>query len=242
MHFNRSVTDRAAAVKALTVEATPAVEGRWHWIDSQDVHYRPEQYWAPGTTITVHVSLYGVDLGNGTYGASNANATIHIGDSHVAIADNKTHHMKVYVNGTMVRDIPVSLGMGGTTKGDDGQTVSFWTRSGPHVVIRKDPVHDMSSASFGISDPSSPFFYKPVAIKSAVRISYTGEFVHLRTWSVSQIGHENTSHGCINVGVANAQWIYDLLIPGDVVDVVGTPITLPVTDGLGDWTVPWSKW
>lgn len=242
VHFSHPVSDREAAVKALTVTSTPAVEGRWHWINSTNAHYRPEKYWATGTTITVRASVYGVKLGSGTYGSSNASATIHIGESHVAIADAKTHHMKVYVDGAMVRDIPVSLGMGGSTKGDNGQVVDFWTRSGPHVVILKSLTHYMASDTFGLSDPSSKYYYAPVLIKDTVRISYAGEFVHLRTWSLSQIGHRNTSHGCINVGPKDAKWIYDLLIPGDVVDVTGTPKTLPLTDGLGDWTIPWSQW
>jgi lipoprotein-anchoring transpeptidase ErfK/SrfK len=244
VHFSHSVptSARAAAVAALTVTAMPSVEGRWHWIDGQDVHYRPETYWAAQTTITLNAALYGVNLGGGYYGSRNVSATIHIGDSHVAIADNTTHHMKVYVNGVMTKDIPVSLGMGGTTTGANGETINFYTRSGPHVVIQKLPEHDMSSTTFGIKDPTSKYYYAPVKIYDTVRISYTGEFVHKRTWALSQIGHLNTSHGCINVGPKDIMWVYNLLIPGDIVDVLHTPIKLPVTDGLGDWTVPWSQW
>jgi lipoprotein-anchoring transpeptidase ErfK/SrfK len=244
VHFSRSVpaSARARVQRALHVTTTPAVPGRWRWIDGQNVHYRGAVYWATGTTIKINANMYGLSLGNGTYGARNASATIHIGASHIAVADNTTHHMKVYVSGTMVRDIPVSLGSGKSAKGDHGQLIDFWTRSGPHVVIIKTPSHVMSSASYGLTDKNSPFYYAPETIYDTVRISYAGEFVHKRTWSLGQIGHVNTSHGCINVGPENAKWIYDLLIPGDIVDVTGTPKTLPLTDGLGDWTIPWSKW
>ncbi len=244
VHFSKAVATsaRAGVEKALTVTATPSVEGRWHWIDSQNVHYRGAEYWPSGTTINLSAKLYGVSLGGGAYGSKNVGATIHIGDKHVAIADNATHHMKVYVNDKMVKDIPVSLGNGHTAEGSHGETIDFWTRSGPHVVIIKTPSHVMSSASYGLTDTSSPYYYAPETIYDTVRISYAGEFVHKRTWSLSQIGHANTSHGCINVGPTNSKWIYNLLIPGDVVDVTGTPKKLPVWDGLGDWTIPWSQW
>jgi lipoprotein-anchoring transpeptidase ErfK/SrfK len=244
MHFNTSIpkSARAAVVKALQVETTPAVEGKWHWIDGQNVHYRPEKYWAAGTKIVVHANLYGVKIGSGTYLSSNETKTMNIGDSHIAIANNKTHQMKVYINGKLVKTIPVSLGRGGYVDGANGQKIDLWTRTGPHVVIQKTPYWMMSSASYGLVDKSNPLYYAPEKVYDTVRISYSGEFVHLRTWTTGDLGHRNSSHGCINVGQGNAQYMYKLLIPGDIVDVTGTPIKLPVTDGLGDWTIPWSKW
>jgi hypothetical protein len=61
-------------------------------------------------------------------------------------------------------------------------------------------------------------------------------------WNIPKQGKENSSHGCINVGPANAQWFYDTFGVGDVVEVRNTPKKLPLTDGLGDWTIPWSSW
>lgn len=245
INFNHSIpaADQDAVVKALQVDVTPTpVDGRWHWVGNNSVHYRGENYWAAQSTITVHANLYGVKMGDGVYGANSSNVTIHIGDSHVLIADNKSHYMKVYVNGQMVRNIPVSMGRGGSTIGDKGQTVDFWTRNGPHVVLFKTPTHYMASDTFGISDPKSPFYYPPVLIHDTVRISDSGEFVHMADWNIPDQGKRNTSHGCINVGPKNALWVYNLLISGDIVDVVNSPIELPIWDGVGDWTVPWSKW
>jgi lipoprotein-anchoring transpeptidase ErfK/SrfK len=244
VHFNRSIasSSRAAVVKALHVDATPAVEGRWHWISATEVHYRPEKYWATGTTITISADLYGVKIASGTYGASSETRTIHIGESHVAIADNKTHQMKLYINGKLTKTIPISMGRGGIIDGGEGNKINLWTRNGPHVVINKTPFTMMSSGSYGLVDKSSPLYYPPSKILWTVRVSYTGEFVHLRTWTTGDLGHRNTSHGCINVGDGNAQYLYKLFIPGDIVDVTGTPTELPINDGLGDWTIPWSKW
>jgi len=244
IHFAKSIptSGRDAVEQALSVRSTPAVDGRWHWVNSQQVDYRGENYWPAGATITIDANLFGVKLGNGMYGGANAHATIHIGDKHVAIADNKTHQMKVYVNNKLVKTVPVSMGMGGSTRGAEGQLVNYWTRSGPHVVIVKSPTVTMSSASYGITDPKSPFYYAPETVHDAVRISYSGEFVHLRTWTVGDIGVRNTSHGCINVGAAFATYMYNLLRTGDIVDVTGTPVPVSFDNTVADWAIPWSKW
>jgi Uncharacterized protein conserved in bacteria len=244
VHFAHAIpmSQRAAIVDALTVTSTPHVDGRWHWINSQQVDYRGEHYWPVGATVRVSAKLYGVSLGKGVYGGANAHATIHIGDKHYAVADNKTHMMKVYINDKLVKTVPVSMGMGGSTRGSQGQLINYWTRSGPHVVIVKSPTVTMSSASYGITDPKSPFFYAPETVHDAVRISYSGEFVHLRTWTVGDIGKRNTSHGCINVGAAYASYMYHLLRTGDIVDVVNTPVKVSFGNTVADWAVPWSQW
>ena len=74
-----------------------------------------------------------------------------------------------------------------------------------------------------------------------MRISCSGEFVHLADWNIPEHGKENTSHGCINVAPAYIYWFYDPFNPGDVVDVVNTAASW-VTDGLGDWTLNWADW
>lgn len=240
--FSERVKDKAAAEKAMEVITEPAVEGRWRWMDSTTAHWRPAKYWTAGTKITVRVKALGVNLGGGVYGARDASVDFSIGPSRIAVADARTKRMKVYINGKMVRDIPISMGKGGTTKGARGQTIDFWTRSGPHVVMTKEPTHRMTSASFGITDPKHPDFYDKV-IKLCARLTYSGEFTHLADWNVPAHGRANTSHGCINIGPAHAQWFYDTFKLGDVVEVKGTPRQMSLTDGVGgDWTIPWSKW
>jgi lipoprotein-anchoring transpeptidase ErfK/SrfK len=241
VRFSRSISNKDAAEKAMTVVTEPAVEGRWRWIDSQTAHWRPAKYWASGTKITVAVSVLGVNLGSGVYGAANASTHFSIGPSRIAIADNNTHIMKAYIDGKLVRTIPVSLGKGGYTKGASGETIDFWTRTGPHVLLSKQATYQMTSSSFGITNKNDPNYYDST-VRLCNRISYSGEFVHMADWNIPKQGHQNTSHGCINVGPANAQWFYDTFQVGDVVEVKGTPKPLPLTDGLGDWTIPWSQW
>jgi lipoprotein-anchoring transpeptidase ErfK/SrfK len=241
VHFSKAVKDRAAAERAMQVVATPAVEGRWRWIDNQNAHWRPQNYWASGTKITVNVNTLGVNLGNGIYGQANVSTSFNIGQARVAVADATTHYMQCYIDGQMVRNIPVSLGKGGGTTGSKGEQISFTTNSGPHVILEKVPVVRMSSASFGITDPKNANFYDE-QVRLACRISFGGEYVHLADWNISAHGVRNTSHGCVNVGPANAQWFYDTFQVGDVVEVRGTSRWLQLTDGLGDWAIAWDKW
>jgi lipoprotein-anchoring transpeptidase ErfK/SrfK len=240
--FNRVIKDRAAAEKAMTVVSEPAVEGRWRWINSQTAHWRPAAYWASGTKITIKVAGLGVDFGNGVYG-TDATTNFVIGPSQIAIADGSTHHMLVYINGALARDIPVSLGKGGTTKAADGHTVSFSTSCGVHVILNKEPTVSMSSGSYGVTNTADPNYYKE-DVRLCSRITYSGEFVHLADWaaSLNAQGRANVSHGCINVGPAHAQWFYDTFRIGDIVEVKNTDGPLAIDNGLGDWTIPWAQW
>ncbi|GAA2531910.1 L,D-transpeptidase [Winogradskya humida] len=239
--FSRNVTDKAAAEKAITVETSPAVEGKFYWVTKSIVHWRPAKYWTKGTTIKVSVNTFGVNLGNGVYGSTDAKTHFTIGRTLLAVSDNSTHHTKVYIDGKLVRTMACSNGKGGYTTGADGQQLHFWTHEGPHVVLSKERTHSMSSASYGLTDPANPNYYAPEIVKLCTRISYSGEFLHAAPWNGS-LGKANLSHGCINLSTADAQWVYDNFLVGDVVDVRHTPKPLPIGDGLGDWTVSYDKY
>jgi lipoprotein-anchoring transpeptidase ErfK/SrfK len=241
VQFSKAVKDRAAAEKVMTVRAEPAVEGRWRWIDSQNAHYRPPTYWKPGTKVTVRVDALGVDLGNGVYGGADASTSFTVGPSKIAIADSTSKQMQVFINGQLVKSMPISMGKGGTVKGNKGQTINYWTRSGVHVVLEKAQNVRMTSASYGITDPKNPNYYDET-ITHCVRITYSGEYVHLADWNIPQHGRVNTSHGCINVGPDNAKWFYANFGLGDIVDVKNTPRQMGLSDGIGDWTIAWEKW
>ncbi len=239
VHFDEPISDRATAERSLRVTTTPKVAGSWFWIDDQNVHYRPRKYWTPGTTVRVQAKVYGVHLGNGLYGQADQSMSFRIGRSQVAIIEDSQHMMYVYISGKRVRTIPVSMGRGGSIK-VAGHTIDFWTRSGPHVVLEKYAVREMSSESYGLP-VDDPLGYKE-KIPLATRISGAGEFVHAASWSVGDQGYRNVSHGCVNISPANADWFFHTFRYGDIVDIRGTPMRLALTDGLGDWTIPWSTW
>ncbi|HEX6870561.1 MAG TPA: Ig-like domain-containing protein [Micromonosporaceae bacterium] len=250
VNFDEPIKDRAAAERNLVVTTDPPVVGAWRWMDSSTVHFRPRTYWPAGTKVRVRANVEGKHLGNGVYGQTSPSVSFAIGRSKIAVADAKTHHMKVYIDGAEVTringvdlpdGIPVSLGKNSGERAPNGTWIDFRTASGPHVVLRKSETVRMTSASYGITDPSSPNFYDEL-IRKAVRISSEGEFVHLADWNIPKHGVENTSHGCINVAPRFIYWFYDQFNEGDVVEVSHTGRKLELRDGLGDWTLSWAAW
>src|SRR5699024_9771539 len=55
-------TDRKAVQDAISIKTEPKVDGAFYWISNTEVRWRPENYWKPGTTVTVDAKLRGVDL------------------------------------------------------------------------------------------------------------------------------------------------------------------------------------
>jgi lipoprotein-anchoring transpeptidase ErfK/SrfK len=237
--FDAPITDKAAAEKHLHVTTTPKVTGSWNWIDDQTAHWRPEKYYAAGTSVTVATNIYGAALGDGLYGQDDEQVSFRVGNAHVAIADDTTKQVSVYDNGKLVRTMPTSMGMGGTeTIG--GTTLSFWTPPGVYTVLDKANPVIMDSATFGL--PTNSRLGYRVTIPWATRISTDGIYLHQLNDTVWAQGNTNVSHGCLNLNGDNAKWFYDFSVPGDVVEVrnTGGP-PLQLQQG-GDWSVPWDQW
>jgi lipoprotein-anchoring transpeptidase ErfK/SrfK len=238
-HFDERITDRAAAERRLTITTSPPVQGSWYWVDDQNVHWRPERYLAPGTAVTASADIYGVGLGDGLYGQEDSHASFTIGDSHVSVADDATKQVSVYENGTLVRAMPTSMGMGGTQQ-IAGQTLSFWTQPGVYTVLDKSNPVIMDSSTFGLPI-NSRLGYRET-IKYATRISTDGIYLHELDNTVWAQGNTDTSHGCLNLNADNATWFFNFSQAGDVVEVRntgGSPLQIVQN---GDWTVPWDQW
>lgn len=238
-HFDEPIPDRAAAERHLNVTTDPPVQGSWYWLDDQNAHWRPEKYWAPGTKVNVAANLYGAQLGNGLYGQEDSKASFTIGPSHVSIADDNTKQVQVFENGKLIRTMPTSMGMGGTQV-VNGKTIYFWTMPGTYTVMGRGNPVIMDSSTFGLP-VNSRLGYKE-AINWATQISADGIYLHELQTTVWAQGNTDTSHGCLNLNPANAQWFYGFSNLGDIVEVhnTGGP-ALQVWDN-GDWTLPWDQW
>lgn len=223
--FDVPVTDRASIEKHLSVTSEPAQVGAWHWFSNSEVHWRPKHYWKAGSTVTVHADVNGVSAGNGVYGQTSRDVTFHVGDRHIYKVDLKTDQMKVFSNGKLLRTIPVTGGQPG-----------FTTRSGIKVIIQKYAKHTMNSETIGIPK-GDPNYYDMKDVQWAMRITFSGEFLHAAPWSVASQGHTNVSHGCTGMSTADADWLYHLTRVGDVVDETGTDRPQEVTNGYGDWNL-----
>lgn len=91
VHFSVPVTDRAAVQRALSVRTSVPTTGSWAWLDSQDVHWRPQNYCQPGTSIMITAKLYGVQSGPGVFGRADISASFTIGRSQIVRANTRTH-------------------------------------------------------------------------------------------------------------------------------------------------------
>ena len=241
VNFDETITNKAAAEKALIVTTSPHVDGSWTWASDHTAHWRPRNYYAPGTKVTVTAKVYGVDVGDNLYGQADQSVSYKIGAKHVAIADAKTHMVKVYFNDKLVRTMPTSMGRGGSTTGDNGQTIYFWTMPGTYTVIGHENPATMSSDSYGLPSTSA-FGYPPEKVPYSTKISTDGIYLHELDTTVWAQGNTNTSHGCLNLNQTNAKWYFNTSLVGDIVKVVnsGGPI-LQLWQG-GDWTLSWKQW
>ncbi|HVW80809.1 MAG TPA: Ig-like domain-containing protein [Mycobacteriales bacterium] len=222
---------RAAVEGRLAVRTSPHVVGAWHWMSDREVHWRPPSYWHPGTTVTLRADLQGLNFGHGIWGGDGMHQTsFRIGDAHVSEVDIAQHVMHVYDNGTLIKTFPVSTGRD-----------QYPTMDGVHIAIEKAPVVQMNSATVGIF-PGNPDYYNETVYWD-VRISDGGEFVHAAPWSVSDQGHTNVSHGCVNLSTEDAEWFYNWSNRGDIIDVFnGVRPPDPGDPGTADWNMSWQQW
>ena len=237
--FDSTITDRAEAEKHMKVTTNPPVAGSWNWVDDQTARWRPEKYYAPGTTVDVTAEMYGTRLGDGLYGDEDQHVAFKIGNSHVSIADDTTKQVSVFDNGKLVRTMPTSMGMGGTQT-IAGTTLSFWTPPGVYTVMDKANPVIMDSSTFGLPTGSRLGYRE--TIPYATRISNDGIYLHQLNATVWAQGNTDTSHGCLNLNGENARWFFDFSVTGDIVEIRNTggpPLTL--AQG-GDWSVPWTEW
>lgn len=228
--FDIPVEDKAVFERHMEVTSTPRQPGTWHWLSDTEVHWRPKTYWQAGTDVHVDVDVNSLPAGNGIYGQESRSIDFHIGDSVVSQIDVDAHRMKVLVNGDLARTIPISAGKAG-----------WETRSGTKVIIEKHRRKRMDAATIGV-DKDDPEYYNLANVQYALRVTYSGEFIHAAPWSVGQQGSANVSHGCVGMSLEDAAWLYDLTKRGDVVEVTGSDRQMTLYNGYGDWNASFADY
>lgn len=237
--FSEPVTNREAVEDAITITSTSGQKGAFYWLPDRTgkvsdtvVRYRPETFWAPNSTITVTTDLFGVDFGNGMIGNGDTTMTVKTHNTRLAVVDNATKTMKVYLDGRLDRTFPVTLG-----------TDEWPSTEGYMVVMENYETTRFTAESIGLH-PGDPAYYPPTVVNHASRLSNGGAFVH-EALPAAQValGNFNVSHGCIGMSAEGAEYFYDTFGAGDVVEILGTDYgPMYVEDGFGDWNVPWDEW
>ncbi|MBD0673042.1 hypothetical protein BU198_20575 [Streptomyces sp. CBMA156] len=238
LRFSRPIADRAAVEKAVQVTADPPVPVAAHWFGNQRLDFRPEQYWAAGTRVTVALRLKDVQGAPGEFGTQSRDLHFTVGRAQVSTVDLDAHTLTVRAGqgGKVVRVLKVSGGSRGHS-----------TYRGVMVVSEKYPVTRMNSQTVGMGDE-----YDIKDVPHAMRLTTSGTFVHGNYWAAPGVfGSANTSHGCIGLADAKggaskdspAGWLFEHTIPGDVLDVrASSGDFVPPQNGLNGWNVPWEQW
>jgi len=222
---------RAEIEKRVKVTTVPTQPGAWGWLDNRQLMWRPQDYWIPGTKVTVSTPLHGLQTGDDKWIAGDDGTSFTVGSSMVSTVDMNAHTMTVRRGGAVLRTIKVSTGKPGALTE---------TRFGTKVIIERNSAITMDSATVGIPK-GDPNYYK-IDTKWNLRLTWTGEFIHSAPWSVNAQGTQNVSHGCTNLAPADAEWMFNNSRMGDIVNFTGSSRAFKPTEGIGVWVYDFAGW
>jgi lipoprotein-anchoring transpeptidase ErfK/SrfK len=228
VQFSRDIPKdkRADVQRRLFVTSNPPQEGIWRWSSPTEVDYRPKVFWKAGTKISYRLATGGLPMGDGYYGRSDITVVASVGPAVQLTVDNKSKMMTVTRNGKLLRRIPVSLGKAKTP-----------SSSGTMVIIEK-----LRKTVFDTFAELGPTEGYRTDIEYAQRLTWGGEYIHAAPWSESVQGQTNVSHGCVNISMPNAQWLFRITKMGDPVVVKGTERQLQSGNGWTQWNMTWSEY
>jgi lipoprotein-anchoring transpeptidase ErfK/SrfK len=231
--FSKPVANsaRAGVEKHLKISTSVPVTGAWHWFGTQRVDFRPQDYWKPGTKVTVDADLTNVTDGNGRYGTHSYTHTFTVGADDEAKVDVPGHKMQVMQGGKVVKTFPIDAG-----------SPSFPSWDGTMAVIDKSREVRMTSCSVGIACSKSDPNYYDLTLPWDVHLTSSGTYVHYSTGDPYP-GHSYGSHGCVHLSLADAKWFYDFIKQGDPITITGSPRGKASGDnGYADYNLSWSQW
>ncbi|ONM50204.1 L,D-transpeptidase [Nocardia donostiensis] len=192
IRFATDITDRARAERSVTVAATEPLDGTFSWRGDRELIWTSTGYLPARSPITVSVG------DSRTKFRTNAGV--------VADADMSAHTFTVSIGGQVARTMPASMGKPG-----------WETPVGTYPVLEKFRHIVFDSRTIGVP-LDSPEGYL-LDGEYAVRLTWSGVFVHSAPWSVDAQGNANVSHGCINLAPGDAAWYYEVVGIGDPVTV-----------------------
>ncbi|WP_285734991.1 L,D-transpeptidase [Kitasatospora phosalacinea] len=235
VRFGKSIKNKQAVEAGVTVTGSDGTVARGHWFGDQRLDFRPENFWAPGTKVTVKYRLKNVEVAPGVYGDIDKDEPFTIGRYQVSTVDAAAHTMTVDHGGGKTEVIPITAG------NDDNPS---W--NGTMVISSKEVVTRMNSATVANVKGAE---YDVQDVPHAMRLTTSGTYVHGNYWS-SAFGKSNASHGCVGLADAkggsdstNGGKFFKSSMVGDVVKIKNSKgQTVSGDNGWSGWTIPWSKW
>jgi lipoprotein-anchoring transpeptidase ErfK/SrfK len=206
--FRAPVTNRHAAERAIEVKSTPAMTGKYEWLDNNVVQWVPDRFWPAHSTMALSVGGLSTEL--------------QTGPAVVGVASISQHTFTVTIDGVQAgppRSLPAPhhrphWGEEGVMPASMGRP-EFPSPVGSYTVQAKERSLIMDSSSVGIpvDDPAG---YR-IPVDYAVRITNHGLYVHSAPWAVNSLGYDNVSHGCVSLSPQDAEWYYNTVNLGDPV-------------------------
>ena len=166
--FSQPIDTYAAQQSVLShlhISMSKPVPGGWHWFSSVELHFRPAHYWPVGEGVSVSGDLADWDVGGGNWGVGTLTTSFIIGESRISTVNLSTHQMTVTQNGKVLYTWPIS-----------GGRLADPSMDGTHIVMDRESLVDMNSATVGIPQ-GSPGAYN-LKVYWDVHISDSGEYVH----------------------------------------------------------------
>ena len=222
--FSSPITDKAAVERSLQITTSKPVIGAWYWDGSEQLDFRPRDYWPADTTVTFDGHLDGVEGASGMYGVHDLTQSFTLGQSLIAVASTSTHRTQIYVGGKLTYNWPISTGR---------ETMP--TPDGTYLTVQKNNPVRMIGGTKGTAG------YYNELVNWAVRFTFSGDYYHSAPWSVVDQGTTNVSHGCVNLPPAAAEIYYKLAVPGDPITVTGSPRPGAWDNGWTEWFLSWNQ-
>src|SRR3984957_7486141 len=222
--FDHPITDKAAVERALTLTTSKPVGGAGYWDGSEQLDFRPRDYWPANTTVALSSHLDGVEGAPGVYGVHDLSQTFNIGQSVIAVANTSTHKTQIYIGGALKYTWPISTGRS-----------TLPTPNGTYLTVDKSNPVRMIGGTKGTAS------YYNELVNWAVRFTFSGDYYHSAPWSVVDQGTTNVSHGCVNLAPPDAVIYYKLAVPGDPITVTGSPRPGRWDDGWTEWFLSWNQ-
>ena len=219
--FSGPVANRAVAERALDITSTPAMTGRYEWVDSNVVQWMPDEFWPAHSTVALSV--------NGRP------SQLTTGPKVVGVASITDHTFTVSIDGAPPTSLPAPhhrphFGQEGVFPATMGRP-AYPTPVGIYTVLAKERSVVMDSSTVGIP-VNSPDGYH-LTVDYAVRFTSRGLFVHSAPWAVNAMGNENVSHGCISISPEDAEWYYNTVNIGDPIIVRENSLEVPSAPKMG---------
>jgi lipoprotein-anchoring transpeptidase ErfK/SrfK len=222
--FSRPIENRAAVERAMKVDSTKKLgAASWHWVSSTMAVFRPKKYWPGNTRVTLNADLRRVEAAPGVFGP-NVTSSFRIGDQVIIRTNFTTKKMLFFRNGKLERTFPISGGKRGWETRDGTKLIT--THEKQRRLINPDPVDGWN-----------------VLTNYAMRLTTSGEFIHDAPWNLYNLGRYNTSHGCTNMTIPDAAWVFNNTRFADVVVSSGSGVRVSKSEHLaGYWNYSWKEW